>query len=393
MNWSQKIENVQAFLQKENLDGWLLYDFKRLNPLACAFLEIPDEQHLTRRFFYWIPKIGEPVKLVSTVENPLDKVPGKTVRYFSHQALEKELAQLLQNSQKIAMEYSPKGDTPEVSKVDGGTLELVRAQGVEVVSSGDLYQVLVCVWDQKQLQSHLEAAQCLDETAAATWKWIKERLLKKERFTEYEVQQFILSEIERRGFWMDSPPIAAVNAHSADPHSQKSGSSIVQRGDFILIDLWCKRKETGSVFADITRVAVAREHPTEEEQKIFEIVKQARNAAVQLVKDRMHAGEKVFGWEVDKAARDVITQAGYGDYFVHRTGHNIHEAVHGPGAHNDSLETKDRRELIKGTCCSIEPGIYLPGRFGVRLEFDLYIHRDGKVEVTGGIQDQIECLF
>lgn len=212
--WSKKIGQVQAYLQKEQIDGWLLYDFKRLNPLALAFLEIPIEAHLTRRFFYWIPKEGETVKLVSSIENPLEGVPGTTIRFSTWQELEKRLKGLLKG--KVAMEYSPRGETPEVSKVDAGTVELIREMGIQVVSSGDIYQQVTCVWNEKQIQTHLKAAQVLDQTAMRTWEWIRDKL--GEGITERDVQQFIYNEIKKNGCESDSLPIVAVNAHSADPH-------------------------------------------------------------------------------------------------------------------------------------------------------------------------------
>lgn len=384
-----KLKAAQTFLQENEIDGWLLYDFKRLNPLACLFLEIAEGDMLTRRFFYWIPKEGEPVKIVSAVENPLTKLPGSEQVFTSWHALDEILKKTLANVKKIAMEYSPHGRVPEVSKVDAGTIERVRSFDVQVVSSGDLYSQVTATLSEAQQESQKSAAAALSDIAAETWKFIATRLGK---ITELEAQKFIADKIKEKGCVAESLPIVAVNAHSADPHWQPD-NTVIQENDFILIDLWCKENKEGSIYGDITRVGVARKAATAEENKIFNLVREAQKAATHLVTERFKWGQKVHGWEVDQKARDVITAGGFGPFFVHRTGHNIHEKDHGPGCHIDNLETEERRLLLKETCCSIEPGIYLPGKFGVRLEYDLLIDKEGKVEITGGEQNEITCLL
>ncbi len=383
-----KIAEVQKALSEEGLDGWLFYDFRRSNDLACRFLEIPPDRLLTRRFFYWIPVHGEPVKIVHAIEeNALHHLRGETVRYRTWQELEGHLKTILKGHKKIAMEYSPRNAIPTVAKVDAGTIELVRAQGVEVVSSADLMQKYTCVWDERKLHSHLAAAAVLDQTVARAWNFIQSN----PGLSEHDVQQFILLEFVAHGFMTEDPPICAVNAHSADPHYSPlpQGSSIIKKGDFVLIDLWCKQKEADSVYADITRVGVAAAKPTKKQQEIFDIVKEARDTATEFVKQRFAQGNPPMGYEVDDVARHVIAKSGYGENFIHRTGHNIDTRDHGPGANIDNFETQDRRRLLAGTCFSIEPGIYLPGEFGVRLEYDLFVHFDSRIEVTGGIQNKI----
>jgi Xaa-Pro aminopeptidase len=396
MEIQEKIKSVQAELLREGLDGWLFYDFRRSNELACKFLEIPDSAFLTRRFYYWVPAQGEPVRLVSPVEpKVLAHLPGKEIRYHSWRFLESALEEILRGMKRIAMEYSPRNAIPYVSKVDGGTLEVIRGFGVEVVSSANLLQRYESVWSAFQEETHFTAADMLDKTVAKAWQFIKEALRAKRPLSEYDVQQFIANELRSGGFIFEGGPYVDVNQNSANPHycCSEKVSAPIKEGDFVLIDLWCKQDIPGAVYADITRVGVAASQPTARQQEIFQIVKRARDTATQLVCDRFAAKKPVMGWEVDEAARKVIEGAGYGEYFTHRTGHNIHTSDHGNGAHIDNLETQDRRQLLPGTCFSIEPGIYLPKEFGVRLEYDIYVDPGEKIHVTGGIQEEITCVF
>ncbi len=385
-----KIQKAQKLLQANQIDGWLLYDFRRSNPLACRFLEIPESVLLTRRFFYWIPKTGEPVKIVSTVENPLESLQGKEFKFRSWQDLETILGEVLKGVATVAMEYSPFCAVPEVSRVDGGTIDLVRQAGPKVVSSGDLLQE---VYDEEKWVLQQEAAGILDQIAEDTWQWIAKHL--NDGVTEYDVQQRMLAKMHENNCITNHPPICAVNEHSSDPHyaPSKENSVKIERGDFILIDLWCKKNAPKATYGDITRVAVASNKPSQRHQEIFDVVKEAQSSALAFVKERYENGKTLFGYEVDRVCRQVIEDAGYGDSFLHRTGHNIDEDDHGPGAHIDDLETHDTRKLLPGTCFSIEPGIYLKGEFGVRLEYDVFLHPEGKVIVTGGIQKEIKILL
>lgn len=387
----EKIIRAQHLLKQKNIDGWLFYDFRKSNALACKFLEIPPHQLLSRRFYYWIPQEGEPVKIVSSVENPLEHLPGKTLVFSSWQELENCLKNTLFSSQVVAMEYSPFGAVPEISRVDGGTIDLVRKYVSEVVSSGDLLQEFTSVWDEKKWQSHLVAASALDAIAGKTWDWIARHVEK--GITEYDVQQWMLQAMEEMGCTADHPPICAVNANSANPHYAplEKSSVKIQKGDFILIDLWCKSKQEGSVYADITRMGSF--DPTPKQLQIFQIVKKAQNSALEFVKKKYLNQEPLHGYEVDRVCRAVIAEAGYEKQFLHRTGHNIDELDHGPGAHLDDLETHDLRLLLPSTCFSIEPGIYLKGEFGVRLEYDVFLHPKGEVIVTGGVQEEIFRLI
>jgi Xaa-Pro aminopeptidase len=356
---------------------------------------MPSENLLTRRFFYWIPKAGEPVKILHGIEEKvLDHLPGKKNIYRTWQELEQTLQNTLAGTKKIAMEYSPRNALPYLSKVDGGTLELIRSFGLEVKSSANLLQQFTSVWNEKKLRLHLEAADVLDKTAHEAWEFIRHHLKNNKPISEFEVQSFILEKFAQNNCISQDPPLCAVNAHSANPHytPTRETSLPINPGDFVLIDLWCKKNTSEAVYADITRVAVAAPEPTPRQKQIFEIVRRAQKAATDLVIDRFAKGEPIRGWEVDRTCRQVIQKAGFGDYFIHRTGHNIDINDHGNGAHIDDYETHDERLLIPCTCFSIEPGIYLPNEFGVRLEYDLYIHKDGEVQITGGQQNSIHCL-
>lgn len=392
----KRIEQAQEHLRQMGADGWLLYDFHKNNELAHQFLQIPSNQMTTRRFFYWIPAEGEPVKIVHAIEpHILDRWPGEKRTFLSWQSLEKEVGAVLTGKTRVAMEYSPKNKIPYVSKVDAGTIDLVRSFGVEVISSGSFLPHFTAVLSSEQAHSQNRAGKALDQIVRNTWTWMGETLKKGQLLSEYEVQQKIVADFEARNLITDAPPIVAVNEHSADPHyaPSKERSSPIRKGDFVLIDMWAKEAMEGAVFGDITRVAVCADKPTLRQQEIFSIVRAAQKAATELVKNRFAAKMPIFGYEVDDAAREVIRKAGYGEFFIHRTGHSIEVNLHGSGAHMDNLEMHDERPILLGTCFSIEPGIYLTGEFGVRLEYDLYVHLDGTVEITGGEQDSIAALL
>lgn len=396
MSFTSKLQQVQSALHDTDLDGWLLYDFRRSNDLACDFLEIPPPLHLSRRFFYWIPRKGLPTKICHAIEpQPLSHLPGHQLLYRSWQELEETVASVLREQSRIAMEYSPRNAIPYVSKVDAGTLEVVRDTGVEIASSADLLQAFSGIWTAEQVMMHREAAQVLRTAAERAWQWIARSLQQNEEITDYDVQQYILNEFAQTHCITDSAPICALNGDSVNPHycAQSQGAKVIRRGDFILIDLWCKKEYPNAVYADIAQVGVAASSPTKRQQEIFAIVSQARDAATDLVRERFATERPVYGFEVDQAARDVINAAGYGDFFIHRCGHSLGTHVHGNGANIDNLETQDRRLLLKGSGFTIEPGIYLPGEFGVRLEYDVYVDLQGKVEINGGIQAQIRTLL
>jgi Xaa-Pro dipeptidase len=377
---------VQASLKHFQLDGWLIYDFRGLNVLARRILDFPDEQPGSRRWFYFVPAEGQARKLVHRIEPAmLDNLPGEKSIYLRWQELEAEVGQLVAGAARVAMEYSPRNANPYVSRVDAGTIELVRSFGVEVVSSGDLVQQFEATWDDEQVQMHFLASRFTDAAFARAWAYIAEQVATRGGVRETEVQGLIMQHFRENGLTTYHPPIVAVNEHSGDPHFETSQATDaeIHRGDFVLIDLWAKLDRPRSVYSDLTRVGYVDATVPEKYENVFQVVAGARDAAIELIRDAFAAGRPLPGWEVDRRVRAVIEQAGYGQFFVHRTGHSIGQEVHGNGANIDSLETREERLLLPRTCFSIEPGIYLP-EFGVRSEVDVLIDGTGQVHVTGG---------
>lgn len=378
------VENIQAALKAQGLDGWLLYDFRKLNVLAERVLGL--DKKTSRRWAYFIPQSGTPKKLVHRIEmGTLDTLPGDKTVYLKWSEFEAGMASLVAGSRTVAMEYSPKNGNPYISRVDAGTVELVRSLGVDVVSSGDLIQLFEAVWDDDQIAMHLAAAEVTNAAYDVAWRTIAHDIRTKGESDELRVQKAILDHFASHHVTTYSPPIVGVNAHSGDPHFETGSlpDTTIREGDFVLVDLWGKLDRPRAVYSDLTRTGFVGTTVPEKYVKVFNVVAAARDAAVQYVRDGLAAGRRVEGHEVDDACRDVIEAAGYGEYYVHRTGHNIGQEVHGNGAHIDNLETHETRALIPRTCFSIEPGIYLP-EFGVRSEIDVLIMPDGSVQVTGG---------
>ena len=383
------IESIQNSLLEMKLDGWLFCSFRGSDPFAPRILCLGDQGHTTRRWFCFIPAKGLPIKIVHAIEkDKLDAVTGETIIYSSWQKLHEAIKTALGESKKIAMQYSPMNDIPYVSCVDGGTIDLVRSMGLEVASSAELIAKFEAVFSDYQTETHIYASKSLRKIVDATFSEVGRRLSCSIKTTEYDIQQYILSMFEKDGLITSSAPVAAVNENTANPHYEPTASHSreVKKGDFLLIDLWGKKKEPSSVYADITWTAFLGEDIPDKYNNVFSIVRDARDAAFNLVYDRIKKGEIVRGFEVDDAARNVITQAGYGKYFIHRTGHSIGEEVHGPGTHIDNLETRDSRIILPSSCFSLEPGIYLEGDFGIRTEIDVYI--DGSEARSYGLPHQ-----
>ena len=376
---------VQAAIRDQRLDGWLLYDFRGLNVLAQRIAGLAEKK-LSRRWFYFVPATGEPKNLVHAIEPAaLDGLPGAKTIYRRWQQLEAGVGGLVAGAKRVAMEYSPRNGNPYVSRVDAGTVELVRSFGPEVVSSGDLVQLFEATWDADQERSHFEAAKHTDAAYGVAWAYIAEQIRLKGQTTELDVQKRIMDHFAANGLTTYSPPIVGVGPHSGDPHYEPTPATNapIRRGDFVLIDLWAKLDRPRAVYSDLTRVGYVGDPVPEKYTKIFGIVAAARDAAIDRVKTAFAAGEPLMGYQVDDACRAVIDAAEYGDYFTHRTGHNIGQEVHGNGAHIDGLETREDRRVLPRTCFSVEPGIYLP-EFGVRSEVNVYVDAAGRVHVTGG---------
>jgi Xaa-Pro aminopeptidase len=387
---------VQAAVREAGADGWLLYDFRGLNVLARRILSIPTEGHLTRRWFYFVPASGEPRKLVHRIEpHSLDHLPGSASVYLRWQELEAGVAALVSGRRSVAMEYVPRNANPYVSRVDAGTVELVRSCGVEVVPSGDLVQQFEVCWDDEQWAMHQEAARHTDAAYEVAFRLITDAARGGRKVRETEVQEVIMKHFERNNLVTDHPPIVGVGPHSGDPHyAPGPGSDApIGNGDFVLIDLWAKLKKPRSVYSDLTRTCFVGASVPEKYERIFQIVARARDAAIARVRTAYAANEPLRGWQVDRAARDVIEAAGHGAAFCHRTGHSIGEETHGNGANMDDLETHDERRVLPRTCFSVEPGIYLPD-FGVRSEVNVFIDAKRHVHVTGGaLQTQVVPLL
>ncbi|MCL5028807.1 MAG: M24 family metallopeptidase [Bacteroidetes bacterium] len=390
------LQKIQSIIKQMNLDGWLLYDFRKSNEFALNILDIPKDSHLTRRFYYFIPKEGIPTKIVNAIEAfHLNHLPGTQLKYSSHISLSEYLKSTLKNSKTIAMEYSPLNAIPYVSKVDAGTIEQIKSYGVNVVTSGNLISLFDAVWTEEQYQDNIPVANALTDIAADTFKFIKKEITSGNKLNEYIVQQFIDNEIAKRNYETEPPIIVGVNENSGNPHygPDKDTHKEIKTGDFVLIDLWAKVKKANGVWADITWTGFVGESVPDKYSKVFDIVAGARDAALNLVKTRFKEGNEIRGYEVDDAARNVISKAGYGEYFFHRTGHSITTDLHGSGAHMDDYETKDERLLLPSTSFSIEPGIYLP-EFGVRSEIDVYIKPNGEVIATGGkMQTEVVAIL
>jgi Xaa-Pro aminopeptidase len=379
------IESLQKALQQDKLDGWLFYSFRGSDPIAENILRLDHAKFTTRRWFYFVPAKGNPQKIVHAIEpGTLDSLPGNKRVYLPWQQLHQQLRETLSGAKKVAMQYSPLNAIPYISRVDAGTVELVRSFGIEIASSADLVQTFEAVWSGEQLESHLYAARHMREIVGAIVKEVGRRIRDKVSATELEIQDFILREYERRDLTAGHPPIVAINAHSADPHyaPNTEDNLTMNRGDFLLVDMWSKQRLPHAVYDDITWTFFIGESVPQEYQNIFNVVRDGRDAAINAAQQRYPTGEILYGWQIDEEARQSIAKAGYGEYFLHRTGHSIHEEVHGNGANIDNLETQDSRRLMARTCFSIEPGVYLKGNFGVRSEVDMYLSEKEAI-VTG----------
>ena len=390
---STDITAIQSDLRAAKLDGWLFYDFRGRDPIAQGILQLPAGMR-TRRWYYFVPAKGSPRKLVHKIETEsLAALAGETLYYSGQEELRKSLGKLLKGAKKVAMQYSPKNAIPYVAMVDAGTVELVRSVGPRVVSSADLVQKYEACWSEDQLQSHLAAGVAIDRIVREAFQLAAKTVREKKPFTEFDLKQWILKEFEAAGITANEGPDVAVGPHASDPHYGPAAESAspIREGDLLLLDVWGKTKTPGSVYYDITWVGYLGAKVPERMTKVFGIVREARDRAVELIQTSVVKGKPLQGWQVDKAARAVIEKAGYGKYFFHRTGHSIGQSVHGNGVNMDGLETHDDRHLIPKTCNSVEPGIYLP-EFGVRSEVNVYVG-EKQARVTGAVQKEILALL
>jgi len=387
------IEAVQRALKEDGFDGWLLYDFHGSNPIATQVAGLAGSGKMaTRRWYYLIPATGQPRGLVHAIErHNLDALPGEKHPYAGRQQLDAGLRNLLQGVKRVAMEYSPGNNIPYLSRVDAGTIEAIRELGIEVGSSGDLVQRFEAIWTDAALKTHVAASEKLYEIKDRTFELIRERMRSQAALNEYEVQQQMVGWYKELGLKVEQPNVSA-QENAGNPHYMppQNGSRSIRPNELVLIDLWGKLPTPGAVFADITWVGYTGLQVPDEFARAFAAAADGRDAAIELVRSSAAAGADLRGWQVDRACRDVIERAGYGDLFIHRTGHSLGEEVHGNGVHMDDYETRDDRRLIAGTGFTIEPGVYTE-RFGVRTEINMFVgERDARV--TGPLQQEIVLI-
>lgn len=389
------LKKIQAALRRHGIDGWLFYDFHNRDMLAYRILGLDSTKMATRRWFYFIPAKGEPRKLAHSVEKfKLDSIPGKKDVYLPWQQQHSLLKKMLGPKKKIAMQYSPKNNIPYISIVDAGTIELVKSFGHKVVSSADLVTEFEAYIDETGYRLHIQAGKKIDEIRKQAFELIRKSVNENMNLTEYDIQQFIMKRFSEEGLVTHDAPIVGTNDHPADPHFGPTPQNArkFKTGDTVLIDLWAKRDVPNGIYYDITWVGYIGSNPPKKYVDIFNAAKNAREAAVKFVQEKFVKKKTCYGWEVDDVCRNVVKKSGYGKYFVHRTGHSIGAEVHGNGANIDNLETKDERQLMPGSCFSIEPGIYLEGEMAVRTEINMFIKHNGEAVVTGEAQNEIVLI-
>ncbi|MDX9758265.1 MAG: M24 family metallopeptidase [Bacteroidota bacterium] len=384
---------IQTALRDAGIDGWLFYDFHNRDAIAARILKMDTSRFASRRWFYYIPAEGEPQKLVHRIEPwRCDHLPGAKHVYLPWTQQQEMLRAMLGSAKNVAMQYSPNNNIPYVSIVDAGTIELIRSFGVEVVSSGDLVGKFEAHLSMEDYESHKEAGRIMQMVKDETFKEVARRIAAGGAPREVEIQHFMHDLMRANGMRWEDGPIVAINEHAADPHFEptEENSVAMKEGDLLLLDLWAKKDTPGGIYYDITWMGFIGATVPARITEIFNVARDARDTGLQMVRDRFAAGAPLAGWEVDDAVRAVIVDAGYGEYFVHRTGHNIGLEVHGNGGHIDNLETKDDRLILPGTCFSIEPGIYMAHeKIGFRTEIDVFVTDEGAVEVVGAIQTEV----
>lgn len=389
------ITELQQLIRQTKEDGWLFYDVHHRDEIAYRILGLDMQKLATRRWYYFLPREGEPKKLVHRVEQRrLEQLSGETIEYVGWSDMHCKLREILINSNRIFMQYSPYCNVPSVATVDAGTVELVRSFGKEIVSSADLVQACEATIDDEGVALHLSAANKVHEVRKLAFEFVFNQMRQGRAVSEYDVQQLIMREFELRHLTCDGlQPMVAVNEHAADPHFEldSENSRRIRCGDRILIDLWAREACPKGIYYDVTWCGVVGPKGARKYEELFDIVVRARQMTKEFIVSRMKAGKPVYGWEADEVSRQYISKQGYGDFVLHRTGHSIHHKVHGNGVNLDNLETRDEREIIAGTCFSIEPGIYSEG-IGVRSEIDMLICADGKIIVAGDEQESLVVM-
>lgn len=384
-----KIEEIQAELRNRQIAAWLFYDHHHRDAISYRILGLPESLMVSRRWFYLVPAQGEPTKLVHRIEPyHLDVLPGQKLVYAAWQSLVDALREMLSGFPVIAMQFSPNNMIFTVSVADAGTVDLIRSFGVNVISSANLVARFEATWTEEQVRTHFEAGQSIDNIMSAVFPEIGRRA-RNNGTNEFEIQQWLVEAFHREGLMADGPPIVAVNQNSSDPHYVPTAghNAKIQEGDVVLLDVWGKKDTPGAVYYDISWTGFVGRSLPARVGEIFGIVRRSRDAGIAKVTTTIARGEKLAGWEVDKAARDVLETAGYAQFLNNRVGHSIGTEVHGNGANMDNFESRDEREVLPNTCFSIEPGIYLP-EFGLRSEVNMLV-KARSAEVTGKIQQEM----
>ena len=387
------ISAIQTALREQGIESWLFFDHHHRDPIAYRILGLDEHAHVTRRWFYLIPAQGEPRKLVHRIEaGRLDSLPGEKAAYSSWAELTAGLETLLRGTRQMAMQYSPNNVIMYVSLVDGGMIELLRSLGKEIVSSANLIAQFEAVLTPEQMESHYSAQRKIDAILAEGFAEIGRRVRAgSPDANEYAMVQWLSDAMTRDGLIWENGPNVSVNGNAADSHYEptEESSKPIQRGDFVLIDIWGRENAPISCYYDITWVGVVDREPTAREQEVFYAVRDGRDTAIACVKDAFAKKQPLPGWQADDAARAVLRQRGLADAFTHRTGHNIAHDIHGNGANLDNLETHDERLILPHTCFSVEPGAYLAEEgFGVRSEVNMMTWPD-RAEVTGRVQTEL----
>jgi Xaa-Pro dipeptidase len=386
------VKEIQQFLAASNLDGWLLYDFHGSNQIARDIVGVKGM--VTRRWLCWIPRQGEVQIIRHAIESgPFAHLEGNQRMYSSWKALDAGIKEMLGGSRRVAMEYSPNNAIPYVACVDAGTIEKIRGWGVDILSSADLVAHFLARWSPAQIDGHRRAASALIEIKDLAYALIAERIRGGVKVTEWDVVELIKREFQRRGLVTDDGPICAVDPNAGNPHYEPAAgkSALIGRGQLVLLDIWARWNTEDSVYADITWTGFTGREVPQKISRVFEIVRKARDRAVEFANERLSQKAPLNGYEVDDACREVIAKAGYGEYFTHRTGHSIGANVHGIGPNIDNLETQDQRRLEDGMCFSVEPGIYL-AEFGIRSEIDVLIENGKAVVTTLPLQTELVTL-
>ncbi len=390
-----RLDEIQAAIRELDGDGWLFFDIHQRDKLAYRILDLDPDRLTTRRWYYYVPAAGEPQKLVSRVEGGrLDDLPGAKATYLGWQEMHAKLRQILGQCRRLFMQYSPHNNIPMVSTVDAGTVELVRSFGIEVLSSATLVQMFEARLNEKQIELHRLAGQKVYAIKDRAFALLAEAVKARQPITEYDVQSFIMEQFAQHALTADDDrPMVAVNAHAANPHFDLTAANSlpIRRDDRVLIDLWAREAVPDGIYYDITWCGYMGVTPPDMYAHLFGVVVDARRAAQRFIAERLARQEPMRGWEVDDVCRGTIASQGYGEYFLHRTGHSIHSQVHGNGVNMDNLETRDDREIIPGSCFSIEPGIYM-GDIGVRSEIDILLDYAGHATVVGQEQERLICI-